>query len=117
MDDSAFSSDEQHHVLVRSQKGKVATKGSWADLPHDVLRYVVDAFPRAGPSPFIPLIVIPWFCAAATGKSQISYSRPPSPTGTAIQPQHGATGVHANNPNYGPLSWDCRKLARYGWSA
>ncbi|KAG8912383.1 hypothetical protein FRC00_004630 [Tulasnella sp. 408] len=41
MDESVFSSDEQQ-VIVRSQKGKVATKGSWADLPHDVLRQVAN---------------------------------------------------------------------------
>lgn len=41
MDETMLSNDEPQ-VIVRSQKGKVATKGSWADLPHDVLRLVAN---------------------------------------------------------------------------
>lgn len=51
MDDSLLSQDDEPQVIVRSQKGKVATKGSWTDLPPEVLRYVLDAFPRRDARP------------------------------------------------------------------
>lgn len=52
MDESLLSQDDEPQVIVRSQKGKVATKGSWTDLPPEVLRYVLDAFPRRDARPF-----------------------------------------------------------------
>ncbi|KAG8955664.1 hypothetical protein FRC04_007655 [Tulasnella sp. 424] len=42
MDDSLLSRDDEPQVIVRSQKGKVATKGSWTDLPPEVLSHVAN---------------------------------------------------------------------------
>lgn len=82
--------------IVRSQKGKVAARHSWSDLPHEVVRSV-DA-PALQPS---AVLTVSSFIGISPAKSPTPYGPTTSPT--LSRPGERTTSVP--NRSSGPPSW------------